>query len=297
MEIRTRSLLEIHIAVLLFGLTGLFGKFLSIPPQHIVLGRVFFASLAIGCYFKIKGQNIRLNSVQDYIVVAALGALLAFHWTAFFTSVQVSTVAIALLTFSAYPIFVTFFEPIMFHEKLKIVDVVSALIMFVGVILIVPEFNLANNLTIGTIWGMSASVTFAIMSLINRKLASNYEGSVITFYEQSVASIVLLPILIFNRPEMRILDWGLIVLLGVVFTGLAHSLFIGGMKTVRAQTAGIIASMETVYGIASAAVILGEIPSAREILGGCIILGAAFCSTVLSSKEKRLVLPEQSDIS
>ena len=93
------------------------------------------------------------------------------------------------------------------------------------------------------------------------------------------------------------MDWGLIALLGVVFTGLAHSLFIGGMKTVRAQTAGIIASMETVYGIASAAVILGEIPSGREILGGCIILGAAFCSTMLSSKEKKLVQPEQSGIS
>ena len=101
MDIHRKSLIEIHVAVLLFGLTGLFGKFLSIPPQHIVLGRVFFASLSIGCFFVIKRQNIRLNSVQDYVVVSALGALLAFHWTAFFTSVQVSTVAIALLTFSA----------------------------------------------------------------------------------------------------------------------------------------------------------------------------------------------------
>lgn len=80
-------------------------------------------------------------------------------------------------------------------------------------------------------------------------------------------------------------DWGLLVLLGVVFTGVAHSLFIGGMKHVRAQTAGIIASLETVYGIISAALLLGEIPSLRELAGGAIILGTAAYSTLRSSKE------------
>ena len=132
MEIRTRSLLEIHIAVLLFGLTGLFGKFLNLPAPFIVLGRVFFATVALGIVFIIKRVNIRLRSKKDYCVIFMLGALLAFHWSAFYQSVKVSTVAIALLTFSAYPIFVTFFEPIMFHEKLKKLDIVFAFIMFLG---------------------------------------------------------------------------------------------------------------------------------------------------------------------
>jgi len=255
MEIRTKSLLEIHMAVLLFGLTGLFGKFLSMPASFITLGRVFFASVSLGLIFIIRGVNIRLNSKKDYYIICTLGALLAFHWSAFYQSVKVSTVAIALLTFSAYPIFVTFFEPIMFHEKLNKLDVVFAFIMFLGVILIVPEFN-----------------------------AANYQGSVIAFYEQGVATLVLLPLLLFSRPVMTGLDWGLVVLLGVVFTGVAHSMFIGGMRVVRAQTAGMIASLESVYGIIFAALILGEIPSLRELLGGVIILGTATYSTLRSSK-------------
>lgn len=287
MEIRTRSLLEIHIAVLLFGLTGLFGKFLNLPAPFIVLGRVFFATVALGIVFIIKRVNIRLRSKKDYCVIFMLGALLAFHWSAFYQSVKVSTVAIALLTFSAYPIFVTFFEPIMFHEKLKKLDIVFAFIMFLGVMLIVPEFNLDNNLTIGTIWGMCGCITFAIMSLLNRKFAADYQGSVIAFYEQGIATLVLLPLLFFSRPAMTNMDWGLIILLGVVFTGIAHSLFIGGMRVVRAQTAGMIASLESVYGIIFAVLILGEIPSLRELLGGIIILGTAFYSTLRSSKENK----------
>ena len=285
MDHRGRSLLEIHIAVLLFGLTGLFGKSVDIPARYIVLGRVFFASLSMGIYCLIKRKDIRLTCGADYTAISLLGALLAFHWTAFYTSVQVSTVAIALLTFSAYPIFVTFLEPLMFRERLKKIDVLFAFVMFMGVLLIVPEFNIKNNLTIGLLWGMAGSVSFAVMSLLNRRFASSYDGSVIAFYEQGIAALVLLPMLLFYRPAVSAKDWGLLILLGVLFTGVAHSLFIGGMKHVRAQTAGIIASLESLYGIISAALILGEIPLLRELVGGAVILGTAAYSTLRSSKE------------
>lgn len=285
MDVRKRSLFEIHIAVLLFGLTGLFGKFLSIPAPYIVLGRVVFASLFLGLVFLIRQSDIRLCSRRHYAEVFMLGVLLAGHWTSFYMSVQVSTVAIALLTFSAYPIFVTFIEPAMFHEELKKIDVLFSLIMFCGILFIIPEFSLANDLTVGTLWGMGGCVTFALMSLLNRKLAAQYSGSVIAFYEQGAAALVLCPILLLPHPAMVVHDWMLLILLGVLFTGVAHSLFIGGMRSVRAQTAGIIAGLETVYGILSAAVLLGEIPSVREMIGGVIILGTAFYSSMRSLKE------------
>ncbi len=288
MDVRKRSLLEIHIAVLLFGLTGLFGKFISVSAPYIVLGRVVFATIFLGAVFAVRKTNIKLGSAKTYCTVFVLGLLLAAHWTSFYMSVQVSTVAIALLTFSSYPLVVTFIEPIMFHEKLKKIDVVFSLVMFCGVLLIIPEFNLDNNLTLGTLWGLLCCITFAFMSLLNRKLAGRYSGSLIAFYEQSAAAVILLPILfILPLPKVTSADWALLVLLGVIFTGVAHSMFIGGMRAVRAQTAGIIASLESVYGIISAALILGEVPSVREIIGGVIILGTAFYSSLRSSRENK----------
>ena len=238
--------------------------------------------------FAVRKTNIKLGSAKTYCTVFVLGLLLAAHWTSFYMSVQVSTVAIALLTFSSYPLVVTFIEPIMFHEKLKKIDVVFSLVMFCGVLLIIPEFNLDNNLTLGTLWGLLCCITFAFMSLLNRKLAGRYSGSLIAFYEQSAAAVILLPILfILPLPKVTSADWALLVLLGVIFTGVAHSMFIGGMRAVRAQTAGIIASLESVYGIISAALILGEVPSVREIIGGVIILGTAFYSSLRSSRENK----------
>jgi drug/metabolite transporter (DMT)-like permease len=285
MDKRGRGLLQIHAAVLLFGLTGIFGKSIDLPARYITLGRVFFASVSMGLFFLVKKTDIRPKCRKDCAAMILTGALLAFHWSAFYASVQLSTVAIALLTFSAYPIFVTFIEPVMFSEKLKKADVAAAMIMFLGVLLIVPAFDIKNDMTAGLLWGIAGSAAFAAMSLVNRKFAKDYGGSIIAFYEQGSAALFLLPMLIFCRPAVSARDMGLLALLGILFTGVAHSLFIGGMKYVRAQTAGIIAGIESVYGIIFAALILNEIPTVRELTGGAVILGTALYTTMRSKSE------------
>lgn len=285
MDVRTRNLVEIHLSVVLFGLTGLFGKFISLPAPHIVLGRVFFASVSMGLYFLFRKKEVRLARGADYAAMAAVGAVLALHWTAFYLSVKLSTVAIGVLTFAAYPIFVTFLEPFFFREKLRGADVLAAFVMFGGVLLVVPRTDAGPDMTAGMIWGMVGSVSYAVMSLLNRKFVSRYEGSVVAFYEQGTAALLMLPILLFDRPHASALDWALLAVLGVVLTGVAHSLFISGMRSVRAQTAGVIASLESVYGIAAAALLIGEFPTLRELAGGAVILGTAFVSTLRSSRE------------
>ncbi len=284
MQEKTRSLLEIHIAVVLFGLSGLFARYVGQPAVIIALGRVFFASTSMYALFRYRGKGIELDSVRDCLTLSAAGALLAVHWTTFFLSIQVSTVAIGVLTFSTFPLFITFLEPLMFGERIKIGDVLCACVMFIGVLIIVPEFRLNNSMTMGIIWGMTCSLTYAALSLINRKFVKKYPGRLIAFYEQGTASIVLLPAFFIYKPAFTVTSLMLLVLLGVLFTAAAHSMFINGMKHVRAQTAGMIASLESVYGIAAAALFLGEIPSFNEFAGGTLILAAALYSTLKASK-------------
>jgi drug/metabolite transporter (DMT)-like permease len=282
MNTKNKSLMEIHLAVFLFGLAGLFGKLLSLPSIIIVLGRVFFSSIFLIVIMLYLKKDIKLKEQKHYLYLILMGVILAIHWSAFFKSIQVSTVAIGLLTFCTFPVFVTFLEPYFFKEKIKLLDIIIAIITFSGVVLVIPKFELGNNSTQGVLWGVVSGFTYAVLSMLNRKYVKEYSSSVIAFYEQFVATIVLIPFLFFQKPVFHLKDIFLLILLGVVFTAISHSLFINGLKNIKTQTAGIISSLEPVYGIIFAAFLLREIPTLREVLGGIVILSTVFYSTIKS---------------
>jgi len=277
-------LLEIHIAVLFFGLAGLFGKLVNQSPTVIVFGRVLFAmAFLLPAMWYLK-QSLRLNRTRDYFALLLQGFILAVHWSTFFQSIQVSTVAVGLITFSTFPIFVTFLEPVFFKEKLRPADVALALVTFTGVVLVVPAFNLDNTTTQGALWGITSGLTFALLSIMNRKYARAYSSLVVAFYQDAAAALFLLPFLFLPAPAMTLPDMLRLALLGIVFTGVAHSLFIRGLAHVKAHTASIIASLEPVYGILAAALLLGESPAMRELAGGAVILGTALYATTRKEK-------------
>lgn len=282
MNAKNKNLMEIHSAVFLFGLSGLFGKFLMLSSTIIVLGRAFFSSIFLLILILYVKKDIKLKEKKHYLYLIIMGVILAIHWSTFFESIKVSTVAIGLLTFSTFPVFVTFLEPFFLREKLKLSDVLIAIVTLLGVMLVIPKFQLGNSSTQGVVWGIVSGFTYAILSMLNKKFVKEYSSLVIAFYEQFIATIVLLPFLFLNKPIFTLKDILVLVLLGIVFTGISHSLFINGLKNIKTQTAGIIASLEPVYGIVFAAFLLGEIPTLREILGGIIILSTVFYSTTKS---------------
>ena len=283
MESRRNGLASIHIAVLLFGLAGLFAKWVDLPAVIIVLGRVIFSSLFLWFLLKIKKERLRLLSGRDYLLMITAGIVLAVHWTTFMQSIQTSTVAIGTLTFSTFPLFVTFLEPVLFREKIRLSSVVSAVIMLCGVLFIVPEFQLGNTMTQGVVWGMTGSLSYAVLSLMNRKFMEKYTSSLTAFYEQATAGIVLLPSVFLLKPAVNGKDILVLLLLGVVFTAVAHTMYIDGLGMVKVQTAGIISGLESVYGILAAFLFLGEKPGIKELAGGVIILGVVFYSTFASA--------------
>ncbi len=267
-----RSVLYVNLAVLLFGFAGLFARWVGLPALGITFGRVFFSSISLLIYLLVKRQPLRLESRKDAAMLVLTGAILALHWWAFFASVQMSTVAVGTITFSSFPLFVTFLEPLFFKEKLKLRNVLLALVILTGVFITVPEFSLANDYVRGIVLGMISAIGYAFLTLANRSFAGRYVGSVITFYEQAVACVLLLPLVLRAGLVLQVRDITLLALMGIVMTAFAHTLFNNSLRYISAQLAGILSSMETVYGILLAMIILGEAPSVREILGAVIIV-------------------------
>jgi drug/metabolite transporter (DMT)-like permease len=278
-------MIKIHLAVFLFGFAGLFGKFLSCSPFIIVLGRTFFASIALLVYAKAFSRTqLAAFDKTSFVFLILQGILLACHWVTFFLAIQLSSVAVGLVTFASFPLFVTFMEPLFFKESLKIRDIATALAVFAGILLVVPDMDISNNVTLGAFYGILSGLTFAVLALVNRKNARAWDPIAVAFYQNLFAALFLmLPVLVFPVQvlEQGALDPGdlpLLILLGVVFTAMAHTFFIQSLTKIRAQTASIIAGLEPVYGILLAFFLLNEIPELRTLAGGVVIIGATIAA-------------------
>ncbi|RPI76792.1 MAG: EamA family transporter [Desulfobacteraceae bacterium] len=280
MQDKTRSLIQINIAVLLFGVAGLFGKFLTTPAIGLVFGRTLFGALALALILAWKKESPALKNKKEYIYFFLLGAILAVHWSTFFYSIQISTVAIGLLTYSTFPVFVTFLEPALLREALKKRDVLVALVVCGGLVLIVPEYDLKNNITLGVLWGTLSGLLFALLSVLNRKYVQKHSAITIAFYQNGFACLCTLPFAFMMNPSVLLHDFFYLLLLGIFCTALSHTLFIQSMIRIKAQLASVIAALEPVYGIVLAILFLGELPGLRTVIGGLIILGAVIYASM-----------------
>jgi drug/metabolite transporter (DMT)-like permease len=280
MSDRSRNLLQIHGAVFLFGLAGVLGKLLTLPPVAIVCGRAGLAAVALAVAAALGGVPLRPGSRRSFVAFVALGILLAAHWTAFFQSVRVSSVAVALITFSTFPVFTTLLEPVLFRERLRAADVVLALVAVAGIAILVPRIDPGDATAQGAFWGVVSGLTFALLSLLNRKYVRQHSSVTIAFYQDAFAALALLPFVALARPALTARDLLLLPILGVLCTAVAHALFIAGMRGVTTRTASMIACLEPVYGSVLAVPLVGEVPSARTAVGGLIVLGVAFYATL-----------------
>jgi drug/metabolite transporter (DMT)-like permease len=276
------GLVAIHIAVFLFGLSGLLGKMLTTSPLIIVFSRTTLAALVLSLILWLQKSS---SAPKPYngLFFGISGAVLAVHWLTFFQAIQVSTVAIGLLSFSSFPLFVTLMEPLVFRERLRLFDLCTCIMVMAGLVLVVPNFDFSQHLTQGAAWGVLSGLTFAILSILNRKFVRDLSPITMGAGQNAVAAILLLPFACTAPWQVTRHDAALLLLLGLLCTACAHVLFIRGLATVRAQVASVLAALEPVYGILLAWLFLGERASFRTMLGGVLILGATILGSYFSS--------------
>jgi drug/metabolite transporter (DMT)-like permease len=272
------SLVAVHVAVALFGLAGLFGKWLAISPAAIVFGRSLIAGIVLALLVAWQ----RTGRFGPTWGLAANGVVLAVHWVTFFAAIQVATVAIGLLGFASFPLFVLVLESGLHGRRWHAADAAMALLAVAGLALLVPEFDIASRALQGLLLGVLSGFTFALLAVRNRTLAAGFPAPVVALWQNVFAALCLLPVLAWQRgagAPVTLSVIALLLLLGVLCTALAHTLFIASMKHLSAHTASVIAALEPVYGMILAAWLLREIPDLRTCAGAVLIVVAALVAS------------------
>jgi len=328
---RTAALVALHAAVALFGFAALFGKWLTLPPEAIVLGRTVVAATTLALALALQRATRRERNEEQAIKAPAIqhegpgsaalpgrlstearagpptpvrhatepptpvrhglghrsasrainGALLAFHWVAFFAAVQASTVAIALLAFASFPVFVLALECMERRRTPGAAQGMTVLLVAIGLAVLVPSFEWSSDTVRGLAWGVASGLTFALLAVRNRGAVEAHGAMALALWQNAFAALWLLPWLALQAPAPvpTARDLVLVLVLGVACTALAHTLFIASMRRVSAHTASVVSVLEPVYGIALAAALLGERPDARTLAGAVLIVAAALLAT------------------
>ncbi len=259
---------------MLFGAAGLFGKLLDTSPTFIAAARSGVAALVLLALLKVSGVSAALPDTRSRLKIGITGILLAAHWTTFFYSIQLSTVAIGLIGIATYPVFVAALEPILARRAYEMIDIVCVGLVAIGLVVVAPSISLSNISSTAILWSTLSGLLFAIVTLINRTLVRDIDYRSTAFWQHGAACIALLPVL-FSSSDQVVLDvrtGSLLVCLGLFFTAVPHTLFLRALVELRATYASLVSGLEPIYGITLAAVILNEIPDMRTVIGVTIVV-------------------------
>jgi drug/metabolite transporter (DMT)-like permease len=273
------SFWSLQFSVMLFGGASIFGALLPLNPFLLVWGRTAWAVLFLMLLVYLNKEKINFSKKENYLNALVLGVILAIHWTSFFQSIQMANVAVAVLTFSSFPLFTMFLSPLFKFGKITQKNIFSALLIIAGIGIMVPLGDWEGLYLYGILWGLLSALSFSLLVLTNKKISSGFGPFEQAFWQNAAVSVLLLPVLFFYEINLNLKEHFYWMILGTVFTGLSHGLYVYGLKGTDAQKASLYAALEPVYAILWALIFLGQIPGLREILGGLIILFAVRIGT------------------
>jgi len=279
-----KHIAELNLAMLFISTSGVLGRYISTTPFVTIWWRSLFAAILLGAFCWYKKIDFKISTKRDRTTIVLSGLLFGAHWVTYFYSLQLSNVAIALLSVFTYPIITALLEPLFFKTKLNLKHVFLGFVVLIGIYLLMPELNIENDYTKGVLFGVFSALVYAIRNILLKKKITQYHGSMLMFYQMIIISLFLSPVLFVFEFNPSINDWMTLVILALVTTAIGHTLFVMSFKNFSIGTVSIMSSIQPIYGILLGVFLLKEMPSQTTIIGGALILATVVVESIQSQK-------------
>lgn len=280
-------------SMVIFGTIGIFRRYIPLGSASLAMVRGFIGMLSMLVVLAVKRTKIDWKSVKKNLVILILsGGFIGINWILLFEAYNYTTIAVATLCYYMAPIFVMILSPFVLKEKLggkKIICVIIALIGMVFVSGILNGDGIGNDFR-GVLFGLGAAVFYATVILMNQKLKDigAYDK---TIFQLGSAAIVILPyVLITEKLDTSTLNAFailMIVVVGIVHTGVAYALYFGSMNKAPAQTVALFGYIDPIVAILLSALFLAEKMGVYEIIGTVCVLSATIVSEIDFSKKSK----------
>lgn len=272
-----RAMLILSMTV--FGTIGLFVRHIGVSSAELALYRAVLAAVLIGGYLLITGQKLALRKSRRELPLLALsGVAMGFNWILLFEAYKYTTVSVATLSYYFAPVLVTLACPLLFGERIGPRQWICFGASTLGLVLMtgVGDLSQGSNHLLGIAFGLGAACLYAAVILINKRIRT-VAGIQRTLMQFVAAAVVLAPyVALTDGCSLGGLDglgWRLLIVVGLVHTGVTYCLYFSSLKELPGQEAAILSYVDPLVAVLLSVIVLREPLTWAQALGGLLILG------------------------
>jgi len=281
-----RALLQIHFCVILWGFTAILGKLISLPALPLVWWRMLLVVVAIALWPPVW-RALRLTDRRTLLLFSGAGVVVALHWLTFYGAIKLSNASVAASCMAIAPIFMAVVEPWIARRSFDPRELLIGIVALPGVALVVG--GTPGGMRPGILVGALSALLVVVFGSINKRLVERATPLVMTWVELAAGTVFLGVVALLLPDQGRVLvvpdgrDFALLMALAIACTLLPFTLSLHALRHTSAFTAQLAISLEPVYAVLLAIVLLGE---QRELsvsfyLGVAVIVGSVLAHTVL----------------
>ena len=278
----------ITVSMVIWGTLAPFVRNIPLSSGELALYRAVLAAALVGIFLLITGQRLSAGSVKKEIFLLLLsGGAMGFNWILLFEAFRFTTVSAATLSYYFAPVIVMAVCPLLFREKATGKQILCFVMSTAGLVLITGTAGGGSRDLLGILLGLGAAVLYAAVMLLN-KFIKGVTGLQRTFIQFLAAIIVLLPYVAFGSGfrfrELDRMGWLMLLIVGLVHTGITYCLYFSALKELPGQKVAILSYIDPLVAVLVSVIWLREGISAMQILGGALILGFTLWSELPDRK-------------
>ena len=252
---------QLHLAVLLAGLTGILGRLITLNELMIVCYRMFLTVLSMWILFSWR-KKIEALTAGLIVRIMGVGIIAALHWLTFYGAIKYANVSIALVCFAAIGFFTALFEPLILKKSVNVIELLLGLMTLGGVYII---FHFDTRYTLGIAIGLVSALLAALFPIFNRELLKKTNVESMLVWQQLGGFLFMAALIPFYRTtfsSFRLLatieDFLWLLVLSWVCSVWAFQLSGAALKKLSAFTVNLSYNLEPVYGILLAFIFFRE---------------------------------------
>ena len=269
-----RALIQLHIAVFLWGFTAVLGRLITLNEGLLVWWRMALTVVSLWALLLLQ-RRVERFSLPAILRSFGVGCLVVLHWVFFYGSIKYANASIALVCLSSSGLFTSLLEPLFFRRRVSFPEIGLGLLCMSGIYCI---FRFDPSYKTGIVLGVIAALLSCLFTLANKRLVTDHSSDSVTLYELTGGFLfwsLALPFYLHRFPEPSFFpgwaDFGWLLLLSWLCTVLAFTLSLHALRKITPFTLTLTYNLEPVYGILLAFLVYHE----NRYLGSGFYIGFA----------------------